>query len=100
MSRPDGGRAARGGLGAKESFAPLPDVVKGCGGFHPDYCVGWAVGNQVYRCLVWFGCGEVKVFGPASELHSNLVARDALKRLLPYRKNRPVSEFWPATGSA
>ena len=71
-------------------------MVKGCGGFHPDYAVERAVGGQVYRCLVCFGCGEVKVFGPGGELHRDVVNPIPLKRLLvPYWKNRPASDVWP-----
>jgi hypothetical protein len=84
-------------LGSEESFAPLPDgVVKACGGFHPDFAVEWAAGDRVYRCLICFGCGEAKVFGPGGELHCDLVDRDPLKRVLvPYQKNRPSGEVWP-----
>ena len=84
-------------LGTEQSFRPLPEgVVKGCGGFHPDYGVEWAVGDQVYHCLICYGCGEVKVFGPGGELHCNVRDRDRLKRLLkPYWKIRPASDHWP-----
>jgi hypothetical protein len=89
-------------LGTEASFRPLADMVKACGGFHPDFAVEWAVGAQVYQCLICFGCGEVQVFGPGGELHCDMVsttdpiAPAPLKRLLvPYQKNRPTSSVWP-----
>ena len=33
---------------------------KKCGGFHPDYAVEWSVEGKVYRCLICFGCVEVR----------------------------------------
>ena len=84
-------------LGTEQSFSPLPEgLVKGCGGFHPDYAVEWAVGDRVYHCLICYGCGEVKVFGPGGELHCNVLDPDRLKQLLkPYWKIRPASDHWP-----
>jgi hypothetical protein len=89
-------------LGTEASFRPLADMVKGCGGFHPDFAVEWAAGDQVYHGLICFGCGEVQVFGPGGELHCDMVvatgtiAPDPLKRLLvPYQKNRPATGVWP-----
>ncbi|QJW94473.1 hypothetical protein [Frigoriglobus tundricola] len=66
--------------------------AKKCGGFHPDYCIEWHVGKDLYRCLVCFGCHEVKVFGPKTELYCDITkdAYDSFKTVLqPYRKNRP-----------
>jgi hypothetical protein len=54
--------------------------------------VEWHVGKKVYRCLVCFGCHEVKVFGPKKELYCDIVkkAYDTYKEVLqPYRKHRP-----------
>jgi len=85
-------------LGDEASYAPLPTLAKACGEFHPDYCIQWSVGDQVYRCLVCFGCGEVKAFGTGKALHCDLAARDQFKRLLrQYWKSRPASEFWPSS---
>ncbi len=67
---------------------------KKCGGFHPDYCIEWHVGEQVYQCLLCFGCDEAKVFGPGVELYYDINRSpfEELKLVLkPYRKNRPLS---------
>lgn len=77
-----------------KSFARFSGY-KLCGGFHPDYCIEWHVGNEVYRCLVCFGCHEIKVFGSKSELYCDIAnqAYSRFKELLePYRKNRPKPE--------
>jgi hypothetical protein len=88
-------------LGDEGSFGQLGGLTKGCGGFHPDYAVEWSAGGQEYRCLICFGCSEVKIFGPGGELHCFLAARDPLRRLLvPYRTNRPISEVWPPRAAA
>jgi hypothetical protein len=73
------------------SFQPFTGHKK-CGGFHPDYCIEWHVGPEVYRCLVCFGCHEVKVFGPKAGLYCDIrnQAYDKFKEVLqPYRKQRP-----------
>jgi hypothetical protein len=73
------------------SFAPYRGPKK-CGGFHPDYCVEWRVGDEVYRCLVCFGCQEVKLYGPKADLYCD-VSQPAYAKLgellRPYRKQRP-----------
>lgn len=75
-----------------DSFEPFGGYKK-CGGFHPDYCIEWHAGQEVYRCLVCFGCGEVKVFGPKTELYCVIVAEAGFKKVLqPYRKQRPKSQ--------
>lgn len=65
---------------------------KRCGGFHPDYCVEWHVGKDVYRAHMCFGCHEMMVFGPKTDLYCD-IADPALKELdallKAYRKNRP-----------
>lgn len=85
-------------LADEASFYERPDFEKPCGGYHPDYAVEWAVGDQVYRCLICYGCGEVKVYGPAGpELYCNISVQEPLKQLLkPYWKNRPASDHWPS----
>lgn len=63
-----------------------------CGGFHPDYCIEWQDGKDVYRVHVCFGCHEVKCFGPKIELYCDVrgEAYKEFERILkPYRKNRP-----------
>jgi hypothetical protein len=66
--------------------------AKLCGGFHPDYCVEWHLGKEVYRVLICFGCHEVKLHGPKTSVYCDVEdkALAGLQRLLkPYRKNRP-----------
>ena len=36
---------------------------KACGGFHPDYCLEWTLGNTTYHYLVCLGCAEVAIHG-------------------------------------
>lgn len=73
------------------SFQPWRGEKK-CGGFHPDYCLEWHAGGEVYRGLICFGCHEAKFYGPSVELYCdiNQDAFDKLKAiLLPYRQQRP-----------
>lgn len=68
---------------------------KACGGYHPDYCLAWKDGKAVYALLICFGCHEMKLFGPKSELLVDI--RDPAYRrfeaaLKQHRKQRPVSK--------
>jgi hypothetical protein len=82
---------------AKDSFQRYRSQ-KACGGYHADYCVEWkgGGGEAVNRALICLECGEVKLFGPQSELYCDLSDK-AARRLKPllsgYRKNRPASEL-------
>ena len=81
-------------LSAKGSFKRYRGQ-KACGGYHPDYCVEWKTGDATTRALICMECGEVKFFGPRSELHCDLIPEATEKlaqRLAPYRKNRPAAE--------
>ena len=73
------------------TFESFSDEKK-CGGFHPDYAVEWSVAGQLHTCLICFGCGEVKMYGPTGETRYD-IPQDPRKRLEallePYRKNRP-----------
>jgi hypothetical protein len=92
--KPDDAKKLKALLEDETSFTPFGGVKK-CGGFHPDYCVQWTVGEKTYRCLVCLGCWEVKVYGPNAELYCDLKheVRTQLKELFkPYRKNRPASD--------
>jgi hypothetical protein len=65
---------------------------KQCGGYHPDYCIEWHVGPNVYQALICFGCCEVKSYGPRAEPYCDIQgdALDKFKSILkPYQKNRP-----------
>ncbi len=65
---------------------------KSCGGYHPDWCVEWKDGEDVYQVLICFGCHEARVYGPKNDVYSDLDDA-ALKKLVEvltaYRKNRP-----------
>jgi hypothetical protein len=66
-----------------------------CGGYQPDFCVEWKNRDVPTRALICMECGEVKVFGPRSEVHCDLdlKAEQRLEEWLrPYRKNRPAAE--------
>lgn len=67
-------------------------AAENCGGYHPDYCIGWQGTGGPVRALVSLECGEIKLYGPQVELHCDLdpACAERLKPLLePYRKNRP-----------
>jgi hypothetical protein len=73
--------------------------AKLCGGFHPDYCIEWHIGDDKVRCHVCFGCHEVKVYGPKSELYCDITNAGYLKfeaALKPYRQQRPVPKTPPS----
>jgi hypothetical protein len=91
----DDARLLRNLLGDEQSFRPFTGY-KACGGFHPDWCVGWATSAGEYLCLICFGCHEVKVYGPESELYCDIqddVYKQLKATLKKYRKNRPFSEI-------
>jgi hypothetical protein len=67
---------------------------KFCGGFHPDWCLEFTSGREVYRVLICLGCHEARLYGPnKTSLFSDL-DEDALKELLavinPLAKRRAV----------
>lgn len=77
----------------RKSFKPYWGP-KGCGGFHPDYCVEWQVGQESCRALICFGCGETMLFGPNIEIYCDIAEKNGAQGLLwkllePYQKNRP-----------
>ena len=57
--------------------------------------VEWTSGKDVYRMQVCFGCYEIKIFGPKSEVYCDMAdaGLHGLEKVLKgYRKNRPASE--------
>jgi hypothetical protein len=83
---------------AQSSLRPLfgqtyfGDSDKKCGGYHPDFCIQWSSGQDVYQILLCFGCSEVKSFGPKVRLYCDMTdeAAQQFKAILKaYRKNRP-----------
>lgn len=78
-------------LGDARSFDSYSGEKK-CGGFHPDYAVGWSVAGTPYVCLICFGCAEFRLYGPAGEAEYDIsrAARGRLTSLLAsYQQNRP-----------
>lgn len=74
------------------------DGRKQCGGYSPDYSIEWKLGEAATQALICLECGEVKMFGPKSELHCDLSmqAHQRLRDLLhPYEKNRPPAKSSP-----
>ncbi len=66
--------------------------VKLCGGYHPDYCISWQIGENTYNALVCFGCHEIVFYdGKQSLLYDlNQKAYEQLKKLLArYEAKRP-----------
>lgn len=87
-------KSLRAELGSEKSYAPYSGEKK-CGGFHPDYAVKWSVAKKTSVCLICFGCGEFRVYGPQGEQYFDISAgaRERLQALLsPYVKNRPPHE--------
>jgi hypothetical protein len=78
-------------VGTERSFHKWGGEKK-CGGFHPDYCVEWAIGTDLYRMLICFGCHEVKLYGPEGGLYCDIgkqAYEQLVKVLTKYQKNRP-----------
>lgn len=81
-------------LGDSQSYRP-PLLDKKCGGFHPDFAVGWTVADTQYICLVCFGCYELRLYGARAEQEYDMTSASAyqLKSVLTsYRQNRPPHE--------
>lgn len=79
-------------LAVQSSFASYTDGKKG-GGFHANYCLEWKTGEETTRIVVALENGEVKIYGPKSQLHCDLSqeAAQKLRQLLSrYRKNCPI----------
>lgn len=77
--------------GAQETFGPYGGA-KFCGGFHPDWCVEFKKGPDVYQILVCFGCQEVRLYGPQNMAYSDLDKATMTKLvdiLKPLQNNRP-----------
>jgi hypothetical protein len=83
-------------LGDAQSYETYSGDKK-CGGFHPDYAVVWSVKGSTYACLICFGCGEFKMYGPSGEAYYDIAtaAKERLKAILAsYRQNRPPHDSW------
>ncbi|HEU5297191.1 MAG TPA: hypothetical protein VFU71_20590 [Burkholderiaceae bacterium] len=77
-----------------ETYSPFGGE-KACGGFHPDYAVEWCPDGMVWRALICYGCGEIKLAGPATELRCDIppsVFVQLYGILADYHKNRPGHE--------
>lgn len=65
---------------------------KGCGGYHPDYCISWQAGEITYYALVCFGCHEIVFYDGKTALFYDLDenAYEQYKKLLAnYEAKRP-----------
>jgi hypothetical protein len=79
-------------MSASPSYLPYSGP-KSTGEYNADYCLTWKGASGETQALISLQCGEVKLFGPKSDLHCDLTpqALDQLKRLLDaYQKNRPA----------
>ena len=66
--------------------------AKACGGFHPDWSLEFKDGPDVYHVHLCFGCQEARLYGPGSEVISDLSSeslRQLTALLKPLQKNRP-----------
>jgi uncharacterized sulfatase len=65
---------------------------KFCGGYHPDYCLEWRDGEDIFRAQICLGCHEITFFGKDLEIYCD-IHEDAFEKLEPvlkkYQKNRP-----------
>ena len=69
--------------------------AKFCDGFHPDWCVEFKNGPEVYRVLICFGCREARLYGPMNDVYANLTqeSHDIFVNVLtPLWKNRVGKE--------
>ncbi len=65
---------------------------KFCGGFHPDWCLTFQAGDDLYRVLICFGCHEARLYGPKNDVFSDLDDETVKKFaaiLQPLGKHRP-----------
>ncbi len=61
-----------------------------CGAYHPDWCIEFKNGDEVYRFNFCGGCAASRLYGPKNDLYAELRADDELWGLLKtYQKNRP-----------
>ena len=56
--------------------------AKFCGGFHPDWCLEFTSGREVYRVLVCLGCHEARLYGPKKMLLFSDLDEDELPKEL------------------
>lgn len=69
--------------------------AKFCGGYHPDWCLEFKNGDDVYQVLICFGCHEARLYGPNHDVFSDLdsAAVKELEAILsPLHKNVPKGE--------
>lgn len=69
--------------------------AKTCSGYAPDYCIEWKSSDATTRILICLECGEVKIFGPRSDLYCDLSAESGRRLeqwLKPYQKSPPAPE--------
>jgi len=57
---------------------------KGCGGYHPDYCISWQAEETTYYALVCLGCHEIVLYDGKTSLIYDLdeKAYERYKKLL------------------
>ena len=84
-------------LSARTSFAKLTAGKQG-GGFHANYCLEWKTAEGTTLAIICLECGEVKMYGPKSQLHCDL-SQEAAQKIRPmlgrYRKNCPAESPSP-----
>lgn len=68
----------------------IAGTEKSCGGFHPDYAIGWIVDGQAYWVLVCIGCREIDLYRDGAKVDRyDLRSAQLLQPLSKYRQNRP-----------
>jgi hypothetical protein len=69
---------------------------KGCGGYHPDYCLEWTDGGATCELLICLGCREMELYAAGKKLLVDIrnSAFDQFEATLEkYRDQRPPIEY-------
>lgn len=69
------------------------ELLKACGGFHPDYGLRWSQGDTVLvAALICFGCHDVRLVGAEHELTTSMTGEGyefLQNKLIPLHALRP-----------
>lgn len=78
-----------------EEFFWATHGSKGCGGFHPDFCLQWTThGGLTVNCHLCFGCSELKLYDRKREFDCDVYSLPLEIILLEYRNKRPITKHY------
>ena len=63
--------------------------LKMCGGFHPDYAIRFAKGEEHCDLLLCFGCGDAQILHNGKVIHAHFYGKGWREILAGYTKHRP-----------